>query len=348
MKGKVIEFKDLSDSRELVEQKIPPFFLYFFYFILILLISLLVWSFFAKKEITVRSSGIIQTEAVQRVVPLMNAKVKSVNFNEGESVKVGDIIVLFDGSVIQADVDAYQKVVDDYNNDITLNKKMIESINTLTNLFSSVDEREKYDEFDIFITEYNLLATFEEKETKKSEKIIELNNSIKQTEGTIGQYQTEIDKKKIELENYTVKAQYDGVVHFVSMIDIGSTIQAGQEILRVHKDSEKLTAQLIVPNIQITQIKVGQKVRIRVGALSVNKYGYASATVTKIESDSRVNQENGQSFYIVTAVLDQKELKNGDDVQEIKVGLQVEGRMITDTQRYLFWTIEKLDLWIFG
>ena len=37
MKGKILEFKDLSSSREMIEHKIPKFMLWFFYFILITL-----------------------------------------------------------------------------------------------------------------------------------------------------------------------------------------------------------------------------------------------------------------------------------------------------------------------
>ena len=46
----------------------------------------------------------------------------------------------------------------------------------------------------------------------------------------------------------------------------------------------------------LQKIKIGQKVRVEVPALSPRTYGYASAEVTKIESDSRVDQQSGQSF----------------------------------------------------
>ena len=41
MKGLTIEFKELTDAREIIEQRPPRFMLYFLYFIIIMMISLL-------------------------------------------------------------------------------------------------------------------------------------------------------------------------------------------------------------------------------------------------------------------------------------------------------------------
>jgi hypothetical protein len=101
--------------------------------------------------------------------------------------------------------------------------------------------------------------------------------------------------------------------------------------------------QFYVLNSDIAKIEVGQNVRVEIPALSPRTYGYAEAIVTKIESDSRFDSQSGQSFYLVTARLTSNQLLE----ESIKIGMQVHGRMITDEQRYLFWAIEKLELWIF-
>jgi len=126
---------------------------------------------------------------------------------------------------------------------------------------------------------------------------------------------------------------------------VSTHVSASQELLRVHQmeDDEYLTVQFYVLNKDITQVGLGQKVRVEIPALSVRTYGYAEATVTKIESDSRFDSQRGQSFYLVTARLTSNQLLD----EPIKIGMQVHGRMITDEQRYLFWAIEKLELWIF-
>ncbi len=60
-----------------------------------------------------------------------------------------------------------------------------------------------------------------------------------------------------------------------------------------------------------------------------------------IESDSRVDQSSGQSFYLVTARLASNTLSSDNQEESIRIGMQVMGgRMITDEQRYLYWAIE--------
>ena len=80
MRGKIIDFKDLSESREVIEHKVPRFMLWFFYFMLTLLTLLLVWSYFGEKEIVVGASGRVESETIQIVTPLVNSKVIALYF----------------------------------------------------------------------------------------------------------------------------------------------------------------------------------------------------------------------------------------------------------------------------
>lgn len=349
MKGKVIDFKDLSYTREVVERKIPPFALMFFYFVLVLFGTLLVWSFLAKKEIVVKSSGIIQSETTQHEVPLVSSKVTEVYFNEGDQVNKGDLIIKLDDNGVSADIENYNATAENYRKQIEQSEKFIESVKENTNKFSLKidDEISKYYDFEEYLEDYN--AELEaDKEKFKNLKIAELSSEMSQTEDTLGQYEAEISKKETELTNYEIRASISGTVHFVSAVQVGSSIQAGYEVVRVlSNENDVLHVQLIISNVERANVHVGQNIRFQVGALSPRDYGYATGEITKIESDSRVNQENGQSFYIATAVLDQTELDKNNKSEEIRVGMQVEARMIVKEQRYLFWAIEKLELWIF-
>ncbi|MDY0278559.1 MAG: hypothetical protein RBQ97_10810, partial [Acholeplasma sp.] len=181
----------------------------------------------------------------------------------------------------------------------------------------------------------------QDKQTKRAS----ITSTISQQNQTILQYENEIEKTHQQLEAYKVYASFDGILHYVYPVMVGSSIVGGQELLRVHQmdHDELLTVQFYVLNKDITQIHIGQKVRVEIPALSVRTYGYAEAEVVHIESDSRFDSQSGQSFYLVTARLTSNQLLD----ESIKIGMQVHGRMITDEQRYLFWAIEKLELWIF-
>jgi multidrug efflux pump subunit AcrA (membrane-fusion protein) len=343
MRGEIINFKDLSESREVIEHKVPRFMLWFFYFMLALITLLLVWSYFGEKEIVVQASGRVESENIQIVTPLVNSKVIAIYFKEGDLVQEGYLILELDGSEIETDILNYKNALSNYQDDLLLEELYLESVQTNINLFSlnEISQITKYYEMDAYLTEY---TNSEDQERTKNEKIASLTSSIDQMNSTITQYENEISKLENQLSNYKVYANYDGVIHYTNPVSVGSTIQAGYELLRVYEKTDNtLEVQFYVLNSDIAKIEVGQNVRVEIPALSPRTYGYASAEVISIESDSRVDQQSGQSFYIVTARLNETSL----DDENILIGMQVQGRMIVDNQRYLFWAIEKLELWIF-
>lgn len=348
MRSKIIEFKDLSDAREVVEHKIPKFMLWFFYFVLVTITFVLIWSYFGTKEIVVQASGTVKTEDTQSVIPLINTTVLHVFFEEGNYASQGDLIIELDGRAIETDIINYETTLLSIERDLVLNQLFLDSVQTDTNLFdnTNITQITKYYEM---ISYLELLAESTDSVREKQTKIASLTSSINQLNQTITQYQNEISKLNQQLEQYKIFAAFDGIIHYVIPLSTGSTVAAGQELLRVHKISENdmLTVQFYVLNQDIAQVHIDQKVRVEIPALSVRTYGYAEAIVIKIESDSRFDQSSGQSFYLVTARLTTNQLSSDDKEENIKIGMQVKGRMITDEQRYLFWAIGKLELWIF-
>lgn len=344
MRSKTYEFKELSDAREVVEHQVPKFMLWFFYFVLVTLTLTLIWSYVGTKEIVVQASGVVKTNQTQSVVPLINTTVLSVHFQEGDRVNEGDLIVAFDGRALERDITNYENALVTLRENLSLEALYLESVETDTNLFdlNNLKHVTKYYEM---ISYLELLEASETKVQDKQTKRASIIATINQQNQTISQYENEIEKLSQQLEAYKVYASFDGILHYVYPIMVGSSIVGGQELLRVHQmeEDEFLTVQFYVLNKDITQIHIGQKVRVEIPALSVRTYGYAEAEVVHIESDSRFDSQSGQSFYLVTARLTSNQLLD----ESIKIGMQVQGRMITDEQRYLFWAIEKLELWIF-
>ena len=348
MKKRIIEFKDLSESREVIEQKIPNFMLIFFYFMLILISSFLIWSYFGEKEIVVQSSGIVKTENIQTYVPLISGTVIAKYFEEGDEVSIGDLILQLESTSLTIDISNYTNTRDEYLEDIILEELYLESVEQEENMFSldKINQITKYYEFEDYLV---LLAESDNKDKTKNEELSTTYSTLEQYSGTISQYNSEIEKLQNQLESYNIYANVNGIIHYSQNISVGSSIQAGYEVLRIYETNTEdyLTIDFYVLNSDITKIEIGQNVRVEISSLSTKEFGYASALVVSIESDSRIDQQSGQSFYIVTARLNETSLSSNTDTHDIIIGMQVGGRMIVDTQRYLYWGIEKLELWIF-
>lgn len=348
MRSKTFEFKDLSDSREVVEHKIPNFMLWFFYFILIMLAFTLIWSYLGTIEIVVQTTGMVRTSETQHVIPLVNSNVLSVHHHESDFVHEGTLILELDGRDIEADLSNYETALSSILDDLVLEEIFLESVKTESNLFdiTNITHVTKHFEMETYL---ELLDATSNPEKEKQTKLASINAGINQLNQTISQFQNEMNKLNRQLEHYKIYAQFDGIIHYVTPVSVGSTVLAGQELLRVHKTDKDalLTVQFFVLNQDIAQVNLGQEVRVEVPALPARTYGYLDAEVIKIESDSRVDQSSGQSYYVVTARLSSNQLTSDTTTEDILIGMQVMGRMITDEQRLLFWAIEKLELWIF-
>lgn len=274
MRKQIIEFKDLSESREVIEQKIPNFMLIFFYFMLILIASFLIWSYFGEKEIVVQSSGIVKTENIQTYVPLISGTVTVKNYAEGDTVTVGDLIIQLESTSLTIDISSYTKTRDEYLEDIILEELYLESVEQEENMFSLeiINQITKYYEFEDYLV---VLDESTDKDKTTNEELVKISNSIDQMNNTVSQYNGELEKLEKQLENYNIYSEVTGVIHYSQSISVGSAIQVGYEVLRVYEinQDEHLTIEFYVLNSDITKISLGQLIRVEVSSLSSKEFG---------------------------------------------------------------------------
>lgn len=349
MKGLILDFKDLSDAREIIEQKTPRFMLYFFYFVLLIILAILTWSYFAEKEIVVKAQGMVIPDTKQSITPLVSGNVNLIYFKEGDLVNKGDLILELEHDALIESLNYYKNGMYTSQYQINLNIKFEQSIMELNNLFdkNNKDEMGNYYEVQSFLSMYDLKETDELKEEYKSQKLVEIYNQIKSNENYLKQYEIEVLKCENEIKNHKFYAEIDGIVHYINSVSIGDTLQAGYEVIRVNSNTNNNKLQIYVSNQDIAKIYVGQVIRVDVAALSNREYGFGQAKVTNIETDTRINQQSGQSYYVIEAELITQTLESEKGKQALKVGMIVDSRMITGEQKYLFWFIEKLGLWMF-
>ncbi len=190
MKGLTIEFKELTDAREIIEQRPPRFMLYFLYFIIIMVISLLTWSYLANKEIVVQSQGMIIASEKQSITPLVSGQIETINYEEGDLVKKGDLIIELAHHDLDEKLAYDQSIIDMYDEQSNIYLKYEDSVNQMVNLFdkNNQDELESYYDYESFKLQYDLATTSDEKEQVKAQKLITIYNQIKQLANTKNQY----------------------------------------------------------------------------------------------------------------------------------------------------------------
>jgi len=156
--------------------------------------------------------------------------------------------------------------------------------------------------------------------------------------------QIDIAGLRLMIEDAHVIAPIDGVVSMFGEINVGDLLQSGMDIATILPISDgEHRVMLFLSNADIADIEVGQRINFRFAALPFADYGEMPGRVTRISTDAR-SSEDGQSFFVVEAEMDGGALYDRDGIEAtIRVGMVCDARVITNTQRIIFWVLERLD-----
>lgn len=178
----------------------------------------------------------------------------------------------------------------------------------------------------------------------KTEKLIALNQALKDTNQQIESYQSTLENIDINIDNASIKSPIDGILNLNQTYAVGDFISNNSLLGTViPKENTAFKIQLYVPNKDISQVNVGNKVKFQFHALPYKEYGSLEGIITHINADSTVNQ-SGISYYLVEASVDNQPLYDYNHKEEhIKVGMTLDAQVITRRKKVLYYLLEKLN-----
>ena len=180
----------------------------------------------------------------------------------------------------------------------------------------------------------------------KLEKIAALMGEKEGIEKQLKELNAQIDQSKLQIKNGTIEAKCDGIIHVVSPVVSGDILPAGTTVATVIPTNETmLKAQIYVNNADIANIKVGDKIKYNLAALPSRQYGSVGGVVTKVSSDTIVQEGEYSGFYLVEGTIEAATLtdKEGNE-GEISVGMQSEVKIVTQNKTIIRYLLEKIDL----
>ncbi|MDE6426554.1 MAG: HlyD family efflux transporter periplasmic adaptor subunit [Ruminococcus sp.] len=145
MKEIVIDLKDISDSREMMESKESPKIRWFIYILLAAVITALIFACIFKIDEYSRVTGEIKTqEASSSVISINNCKLKQVFVTEGQNVKAGDVLFQLDSDYAEGQKKILEDKLNAYNSDLKNTELLKRSIEENKNLFKNTSEDSKF------------------------------------------------------------------------------------------------------------------------------------------------------------------------------------------------------------
>lgn len=135
MRVKLIDYEDLTDSRELLNASEPSFFAFLIYFLCLLLVAAFVWSWLGEIDIVVKTAGIVRTiDNVSLIRNINEGIVIDLNYQEGQKVQKGDLLYVISNRFREIENESY----------LIQQRKILAEIEMLTKLEKSVLNRENY------------------------------------------------------------------------------------------------------------------------------------------------------------------------------------------------------------
>ena len=138
----------------------------------------------------------------------------------------------------------------------------------------------------------------------------------------------------------TVVAPITGIVTQLKISGPGQLISPGQDVLSIVPSDSIFVGELNVENRDISKIKQGMAVKIKLDALSEREYGSVSGSVQTVPVN--VSGTDAQAVYKVLVHLDRQSLiKNGTEYP-FRLGMTLNGSVITRYESLLQVGIRKL------
>ena len=144
-----------------------------------------------------------------------------------------------------------------------------------------------------------------------------------------------------QLRRIEIRAPQDGMVLQSNVHTVGGVITAGDTIMLIVPQGDTLAVEAKIDPKDIDQVKIGQKVLLRLSAFNQRTTPELTGEVTRLSPDTTTDQRTGQSYYTVRVGISASELARLDDVKLIP-GMPVEAFVQTGDRTMLAYLTKPL------
>lgn len=378
---KLYSEETLSYTQEYFIKKVPKSQNIFILIITTLIITIFIFISIAKFDKVIKVTGYIRPkENISNVLNAVTGRIKSISYKSGDYVNQGQLLLEIDPTQLEAEKSSLLSKIDEENKKINSLYQIRESINKNKNMLDEqfIEASLRYELWKVNLDKLKNIRNLkykkyhQEKELPstmtttlriyelESEYLISCNEYTNyditfkhNIEYEIANLETSLkinNSKLLQIEDslqFTkVIAPIDGYIQEINTYNINDWIQSGQKIFNIiPKEDNKTKIELYVSAKQIGKIENGMNVKMRFPGLPYHEFGGAEGKIITIDPDLTRN-ENSEVFFLIKTDINQQSLfdKKGKEYP-LKVGLQVDARIILSTNTILNFMLEKLNLW---
>ena len=189
------------------------------------------------------------------------------------------------------------------------------------------------------------VARLQQDQLKLLQQRVEVANQIATNDRDIAQI-------AIELQPMPILAPISGTIQELSLRNNLQVVRPGDRLAQIIPAGTPLNIKAFVATADISNVKVGQTVQMRVSACPYTDYGVAAGKVTEISGDAKATDKNAaqpsqsaaNGIYEVTIKPDALKLDRGGNQCEIRSGMDGRADIISKEETVLQFMLKKARL----
>jgi HlyD family secretion protein len=135
----------------------------------------------------------------------------------------------------------------------------------------------------------------------------EVAKEMRETEGKIGEYVERKIAAADQLKRTDIRAPQTGTVFQSTVHTVGGVIPAGEPIMLIVPDAEKLAVEAKVNPQDVDKVQVGQPAVLRFSAFDTRTTPEILGKVTRVSADTTTDQRTGLSYYTIRIALEREQ-----------------------------------------
>lgn len=178
--------------------------------------------------------------------------------------------------------------------------------------------------------------------TQRDQRVSQAADGVRQTQSALAELAPRLTSARQVLADTTVRSPADGFVLQLTQFTTGGVIGAGELLMSVVPANSPLVVTVHVKPIDIDDVRVGMKARIRFSAFNARKVSPLAATVTAVSADQLSDEKSGASFFRVDLRVDPQELAKLPKGARIVPGMPAQAMITTGTNTILHYIISPI------
>lgn len=321
------DIQDITYSREIYDAKPRPIASAFIYILLTMLTIAIAWTAIGTIDIVVKANGYVRpNQQISTVVNRVAGEVESVMYENGQTVKVGDLLYVVNHDDLTINQLFLEEKVKTLKEEIDLLNTYKESIKQQKNLFDPVTQElyyEKYEKFELdYLLAQNDYQYYENSTLQQQETIDQQIEEVTDEISMIDEFMSSIDNHKSSIQGKSMTATYYREQFEKYLLDY-ATLEQQYNDKAIEIQSGK-AANLVTKNLEETQLEYdGYSLLLK--SIEAEKSLFPQSNVYYDQYNQyRMKQEELQSRY--------NELKNSYELNLSLKGIAVTGSQVEQSR----------------